>query len=124
MLCEALTDTARETWPHAGRSPSRGSQTLGDEPYTALAGGTPLVWTVDLDRNQIFYDRDEIHLVHDFIMPHRGPLRLRDFVPYLPKELPMQFSRFALGLLPLGMSYQIDSISSSIAWRRITSGIG
>jgi hypothetical protein len=50
--------------------------------HVALRGDTPLVWTVDLDRNLLFYDRDGQNLTYDFSVPEPGPLQLRHFRPY------------------------------------------
>jgi hypothetical protein len=57
-------------------------------PHVALVGDTPLVWTIDFDQNRIFYDRDGQHLLFEFSMPERTPIRLRDFQPYIPMPLP------------------------------------
>lgn len=52
-------------------------------------GDTPLVWTVDFDQNRIFYDREGSHLTYDFSIPEKLPIRLRDFRPYIPMQLPI-----------------------------------
>ena len=45
------------------------------KPNTALVSDTPLVWTVDFDQDRIFYDRDGLHLVYEFTLPLREPLK-------------------------------------------------
>jgi hypothetical protein len=55
--------------------------------HVALRGDTPLVWTVDLDRDLLFYDRDGQNLTYDFSIPEPGPLQLRHFRPYACMEL-------------------------------------
>jgi hypothetical protein len=57
-------------------------------PHVALSGDTPLVWTLDLDQNRMFYDRCGQHLFYEFSMPEKTPIRLRDFKPYVPMPLP------------------------------------
>jgi hypothetical protein len=54
---------------------------------------TPLVWTVDFDRNRIFYDREGHHLTWNFSLPEHLPIRLTDFQPYTPMQLPIASSK-------------------------------
>ncbi|KAH7066827.1 hypothetical protein BKA63DRAFT_523242 [Paraphoma chrysanthemicola] len=65
-------------------------------PHPALRGDCPLVWTVDFNQNRIFYDRDGQHLVYQFSMPERHALRLKNFQPYVPMQLPTLHSTEAL----------------------------
>jgi len=82
-LCEALSEDP------LGRLCSVESQQC----HAALRGDTPLVWTVDLNQTRIFYDREGLHLVHEFSLPWKGPLRLRHFQTYIPAELPPQICK-------------------------------
>jgi len=83
-LFDALTDDpSYRRYPHSTVVRS----------YAALRGDTPLVWTVDLDRGRIFYDRDGVHLVYNIKAPQRRPLRIRDFDRYVPLEVPILSSK-------------------------------
>jgi hypothetical protein len=62
-------------------------------PHVALSGDTPPVWTLDLDQNRIFYDRDGQHLFYEFSIPERTPIRLKDFQTYVPMPLPSLTSK-------------------------------
>jgi hypothetical protein len=63
------------------------------ETHAALKEDMPLVWTVDFDQNRIFYDRENQHLMYEFSLPEKLPIRLRDFQSYVPMELPTTISR-------------------------------
>lgn len=56
-------------------------------------GDMPLVWTVDFDRNLVFYDREGQHFTYEFSLPEKVPIRLRHFQPYVPMQLPIARSR-------------------------------
>ncbi|KAH4612139.1 hypothetical protein HBI73_021320 [Parastagonospora nodorum] len=60
----------------------------------ALMGDMPLVWTVDFDQNRIFYDREGQHLMYEFSIPEKLPIRLRDFRPYIPMQLPVASTNY------------------------------
>jgi hypothetical protein len=84
--------------PHNGRhsKPAPWNHQSGRStcmPHAALKEDMPLVWTVDFDQNRIFYDREGQHLMYEFSLPEKLPIRLRDFQSYVPMQLPTVVSR-------------------------------